>query len=124
PLLTRSMAMERRDFLKYTGIGMGALLLPLHGRFVSAAELAGGKLDVKFKKKLADAALQAAKEGGGSYCDVPVGRYLRSCVITREDTVQSVVTTESTAVGIRVIAHGTWGFAATSSLDTDSVAKA
>jgi TldD protein len=55
---------------------------------------------------------------------VRVGRYLRQFVITREDKVQNVVNTESTGVGIRVIANGTWGFAATSSLDTDSVAKA
>src|SRR6187397_2062225 len=126
PLLSRSMAMERREFLKYTGIGFGALLLPLHGRFVSAEELASGsgKLDLKFKKQLADAALQAAKEGGGSYCDVRVGRYLRQFVITREDKVQNVVNTESTGIGIRVIANGTWGFAATSDLSESAVAKA
>ena len=39
-------------------------------------------------------------------------------VITREDKVQNVVNTESTGVGIRVIANGTWGFAATNDLST------
>jgi TldD protein len=45
-------------------------------------------------------------------------------VITREDKVQNVVNTESTGVGIRVIANGAWGFAATNDMTTQGVAKA
>ena len=52
-----------------------------------------------------------------------IGRYLRQFVITREDKVQNVVNTESTGVGIRVIANGAWGFAATSDLHRRSVAQ-
>jgi len=115
--------MERRDFLKVTGFGLGTLVLPISGRLIAAEEL-GGKLDVAFKKTLADAALGAAKDGGATYCDVRVGRYLQQFVVTREDKVQNVVNTESTGVGVRVIANGTWGFAATSALTADAVAKA
>ena len=53
-----------------------------------------------------------------------IGRYLRQFVITREDKVQNVVNTESSGIGIRVIAKGTWGFAASSDMSPDSVAKA
>jgi len=115
--------MERRDFLKMTGIGVGALLLPVHGRLV-AAEALTTKLDVAFKKRLADTALGKAKEGGATYCDVRIGRYMRQFLVTREDKVQNVVNTESTGIGVRVIVNGTWGFAATNDLSTDSVARA
>ena len=53
-----------------------------------------------------------------------IGRYLSQFVITREDKVQNVVNTESTGVGVRVIANGTWGFAATSDITTDGLARA
>src|SRR5690606_32987942 len=115
--------MERRDFLKASGVGLGMLLLPAYGRVIAAEELVG-KLDVGLKKRLADTAMTAAKADGATYCDVRIGRYLRQFVITREDKVQNVVNTESTGIGIRVIANGTWGFAASSDLSADSVAKA
>ncbi len=115
--------MQRRDFIKASGIGLGVLLLPAHGRVIAAEELVG-KLDAGLKKRLADTAMTAAKADGATYCDVRIGRYLRQFVITREDKVQNVVNTESTGIGIRVIANGTWGFAATSDLGADSVAKA
>ncbi|MFZ1392496.1 MAG: TldD/PmbA family protein, partial [Dokdonella sp.] len=115
--------MQRRDFIKASGIGLGVLLLPAYGRAIAAEELVG-KLDVGLKKRLADTAMTAAKADGATYCDVRIGRYLRQFVITREDKVQNVVNTESTGVGIRVIANGTWGFAASSDLSADSVARA
>ncbi len=115
--------MQRRDFIKASGIGLGVLLLPAYGRVIAAEELVG-KLDAGLKKRLADTAMTAAKADGATYCDVRIGRYLRQFVITREDKVQNVVNTESTGVGIRVIANGTWGFAATSDLGADAVAKA
>ncbi|HQV72147.1 MAG: TldD/PmbA family protein [Xanthomonadales bacterium] len=115
--------MQRRDFIKASGIGLGVLLLPAYGRVIAAEELVG-KLDVGLKKRLADTAMTAAKADGATYCDVRIGRYLRQFVITREDKVQNVVNTESTGIGIRVIANGTWGFAASSDISADSVAKA
>jgi TldD protein len=115
--------MDRRDFLQFAGAGLGTLLLPAYGRAIAAEELLG-TVDVATKKRLADAALQAAKADGATYCDVRIGRYLRQFVITREDRVENVVNTESSGVGIRVIANGTWGFAATSDATTAGVAKA
>ena len=76
------------------------------------------------KKQWADVALNAAKSKGATYTDVRIGRYLRQFVVTREDKVQNIVNTESFGMGVRVIANGSWGFAATDKLDTDSIAKA
>jgi len=116
--------MDRRDFLKLGSAGLGVLAIPpLFGRAI-AAEALLTRMDVAAKKRLADVALTAARAGGASYCDVRIGRYLRQFVITREDKVQNVVNTESTGVGVRVIAHGTWGFAATSDLGADGIAAA
>jgi TldD protein len=106
-----------------TGVGMGSLMIPLTGRPVSLfgaiTPIPNGE-----KKKLADVALDAARSKGASYADVRIGRYLNQFVITREDKVQNIVNTESYGAGIRVIAGGTWGFAATSDVTTDGIAKA
>ncbi len=115
--------MQRRDFLKAGGAGMACLLLPMQGHAVPAETLLSS-VDVRLKKSLADTALLAAREAGASYCDVRIGRYLRQFVATREDKVTGVVNTESTGIGIRVIAGGAWGFAATSSMTPDAVANA
>jgi len=118
------MALHRRDFLTLGGLGLGALMLPpFMGRAIAAEELAT-TLDVAFKRRLADSALEAATAAGASYCDVRVGRYLRQFVMTREDKVENVVNAESTGVGVRVIANGAWGFAATSQMTPDAVARA
>lgn len=73
---------------------------------------------------MADDALSAAKVAGASYCDVRIGRYLRQAVMTRENKVQGVMNGESTGVGIRVIANGAWGFAATNELSQAGVVRA
>jgi len=112
--------MDRRRFLTISGLGAAGLMIPLSGRLV-AAEALLTQLDPARKKLLADLALEAATGAGASYCDVRIGRYLRQFIITREDKVQNVVNTESTGVGVRVIANGTWGFAATSDLTPEGV---
>ena len=107
--------MNRRNFIQLAGLGTGAFLLPdfaMYGQPVSAESLLDPGMDVATKKRLADAALNAAKSGGASYADVRIGRYLRQFVITREDKVQNIVNTESYGVGVRVIVNGCWGFAA------------
>lgn len=114
--------MDRRHFLTMSGLGIAGLMLP-YGRVIAADELVG-TLDIAIKKAIADTALQAARDAGASYCDVRVGRYLQQFVVTREDKVQNVVNTESIGVGVRVIANGAWGFAATSDLGTAAVAAA
>lgn len=115
--------MDRRDFLKRTSTSVGALMLPIYGNAV-AAEVLATQADKAMRKTLADVALNAATKAGATYADARIGRYLRQFVITRETRVENVVNTESTGIGIRVIVNGTWGFAATSDLSPDAVAKA
>jgi TldD protein len=118
--------LKRNEFIRNTSLGMGALFLPksmLHARHVDPSVLLENKIDVAQKKRMADIALNAARSKGASYTDVRIGRYLNQFVITREDHVENIVNTESFGIGIRVIANGSWGFAATDNLDTDSIAK-
>ncbi len=116
--------MHRRDFLILSGLGLGGAALPsFFGHAIAAEELVS-TLDVAFKKRLADAALNAAKEAGATYCDVRIGRYLRQILATREDKVQNVASLESLGCGVRVIANGAWGFAATNDLTAGAIAKA
>jgi TldD protein len=96
-------------------MGAGAIMLPnipVSGRPIPVEALLESPMDVAVKKRLADAALNAAKSKGASYADIRIGRYLNQFVITREDKVQNIVNTESYGVGVRVIADGCWGFAA------------
>ena len=116
--------MDRRDFLALGGLGLGGVMLPAFFGKAIAAEQLLSTFDVGIKKNLADAALAAAKQAGASYCDVRIGRYLRQFVVTREDKVQNVVNSESTGIGVRVIANGAWGFAATNELTADGAARA
>ncbi len=81
-------------------------------------------VDAALKKKMADIALNKAKSLGATYTDVRIGRYLNQVVSTRETRVQNIANTESYGMGIRVIANGCWGFAATNLLDDASIAKA
>jgi TldD protein len=118
--------MKRRDFIYLTGMGVGAGMLqgiPVLGREI-AVEEALMPVDVALKKRLADVALNTAKSKGASYADVRIGRYLNQFLVTREKNVDNISNTESYGMGIRVIANGSWGFAATDKLDNDSIAKA
>lgn len=113
--------MNRRDFMQVAGKGTSALMLaqiPIFGRPVSAEVLLAPGLDVAIKKRLAGAALNAAKSKGASYADVRIGRYLNQFIITRENKVQSIINTESYGVGVRVIVDGCWGFASLSHKET------
>jgi TldD protein len=80
--------------------------------------------DPAVSKRLADAALNAAKSAGASYADVRIGRYLNQSVFTREKQVQNIVSGESFGAGVRVIANGTWGFAATNTVTEAGLVKA
>jgi TldD protein len=118
--------LKRRDFIYTSGVGAAAAMLaniPGMGHPI-APEKALEFVDVGLKKQLADVALNAARSKGATYTDVRIGRYLNQFVVTREDKVQNIVNTESYGLGVRVVANGSWGFAATDKIDKESVAKA
>ncbi|MBO9658485.1 MAG: hypothetical protein J7527_06645, partial [Chitinophagaceae bacterium] len=118
--------MKRRDFISLAGMGTTAAFLTgftAKGMSVSEQRLLEEFLDAKEKKRMADIALNAAKAKGATYTDVRIGRYLNQSVLARDRRVQGVANTESFGIGIRVIANGSWGFAASEKMDNASIAK-
>ncbi|MCZ3385564.1 MAG: TldD/PmbA family protein [Actinomycetia bacterium] len=61
---------------------------------------------------LADAALQAARDGGATYAAFRMERILGTSVRLRDAEVEGVNDTEDVGYSVRVIVEGTWGFAA------------
>jgi TldD protein len=94
---------------------LGALRRPLRAAGAGARfreeEARGCSLECRTKK-------------GAKYVDVRIGRYLNQSIFTREDRVDNIVSGESYGVGVRVIADGAWGFAATDEVTPDALAKA
>ncbi len=116
--------MNRRDFNQLLGMGTAGMLmptLPAFSRTVAPEALLEPGLDVAVKKRLADAALNAAKAKGATYADVRIGRYLNQFVLTRENKVQGIINSESFGVGVRVIVDGCWGFASVGDARDESV---
>lgn len=108
-----------------TGMGLGSTMLsniPIIGHAVPL-DKEWNPADTAQKKQLADVALNAARSKGATYTDVRIGRYLNQYITTRENKVENVVNTESYGMGVRVIANGSWGFAATDKMDRDNIAK-
>ena len=111
--------MERREFMQWSGLAGASLLA--RPSYWSGSLMPIPTAD---RKALADVALNAARGQGASYADVRIGRYLNQFINGRETVIQGIVSTESYGVGIRVIAHGTWGFAATEDVTPDGIAAA
>lgn len=74
-------------------------------------------------KDLADVALNAARGKGASYADIRISRFLNQFVVTREQRVQNVTNTETFGFGVRVLVDGAWGFAASSRLEKEEIAR-
>jgi len=118
--------MKRRDFVQLAGLGLGTLAIPLSalGNPIPVEALLDAPIDRAQKKQFADVALNTARSAGATYADVRIGRYLNQFISTRENKVQGITSTESFGVGIRVIANGTWGFAATNIVTADGIKAA
>src|SRR5918996_795754 len=74
-------------------------------------------------RDLADAALASARKAGASYADVRINRYRNQFIFTRDRRVQNIVNTEDYGFGVRLIVEGTWGFASSSAVTKDEIAR-
>jgi TldD protein len=99
----------------------GAVLFGPDGRVVPLGE--PGEPDAQWRD-MALAALDAARAAGADYADARVSRIRNQSVATRERRVTNLVDNESVGLGVRVIAGGALGFAATAELNRDEVARA
>jgi len=74
-------------------------------------------------KDLCLLALDAAKAKGATYADARVVQFRRQYVVTEDQRVSAIQDSESLGIGVRVIADGAWGFAATASLEKGEVER-
>lgn len=72
----------------------------------------------------ADAALDEAERAGASWTDVRISRESQRHLDLRDGNVESSGIDENTALGVRVIVNGAWGFAATNDIGPDAAVRA
>jgi TldD protein len=68
-------------------------------------------------------ALDAARSAGAQYADVRISRNRNQSINTRERRVQGLSDNETFGFGVRTLVGGAWGFAASSDLTRDEVAR-
>lgn len=74
-------------------------------------------------RALADVALNEARAAGASYADIRIADYRTQSIATRESRVMEVNDSEDRGFGVRVIADGSWGFAASARVERDEIAR-
>lgn len=72
---------------------------------------------------LAATALDTARAAGASYADIRINRYRNQRIGTREDKVTEVSESECYGFGVRVLVHGTWGFASHTRVPQEEMAS-
>src|SRR3712207_5449825 len=71
--------------------------------------------------EIAQQAVEAARRAGADFADARVGTDETEAITVRDDAMEGVDRATSTGVGIRVLAGGRWGFAATARLDAGEI---
>ncbi|PZS17812.1 MAG: peptidase C69 [Acidimicrobiales bacterium] len=73
-------------------------------------------------RRLADAALQAARDAGAEHADLRVERIRTQDLAVRDAELESFSDDDDLGLAVRVVVDGTWGFAAGVDLDTHTAA--
>jgi TldD protein len=131
-----AMSTSRRSFLRATSLAAGAGMLwprwaqadppgartPAPVKPPSSADLSALSGSPLLRDELlAKRAIDAAQQAGASYADVRLVAWRREHVSVRDDHVSGVQRSSEYGLGLRVIADGAWGFAATPRLDPKSI---
>ncbi len=74
-------------------------------------------------KQLCNVALEAAHSRGATYADIRIIETKNENIQTRNGRVANFDQAESLGAGIRVIANGAWGFASTSKVNKEDIAR-
>ncbi len=128
------MERSRREFLKTCGAGAAAwATLGLFPGELLVSRVEAAELTPEKRKSLAAFALERAKKSGASYADIRINRYRNQVVNLRShpdfatgklNHVPAVSESEAFGFGVRVIASGAWGFAASNRVTEDEIARA
>jgi TldD protein len=117
--------MKRREFLingavVSAGLGLSPRLLNAFGVPAYPWELNTPFVSLgqdPANRALAMRALDAARSAGASYADVRINRNRNQSVSTRERQITGLADNETMGFGVRVLANGSWGFAASARME-------
>ncbi|CAN5883034.1 TldD/PmbA family protein [soil metagenome] len=123
--------MKRRDFIINgavigAGVGLTPRLLSAYGLPAYPWELGAAFTPLgrePMSPELAARALDAARRAGASYADVRINRNRNQAVGTRERQITGLSDNETMGFGVRVLAGGSWGFAASATLTGEEVER-
>ena len=109
--------MKRREFIQRGTLGTAALALlpPRH--------LHAGSMQDADEREMTARALDAARSAGASYADVRIQRNRTQSIGTRERQITSFEDAETYGFGVRVLADGAWGFAASREVSAEEVVR-
>jgi TldD protein len=122
---------SRRQFLDQCGAGAAAWATL--GISFPARAARGDPPDADQRKSLAAFALEAAAKAGASYVDIRINRYQTQNVFVfavpdlatgKVNVVPNTRDRETFGFGVRVLADGAWGFAASDQVNRDEIAWA
>ncbi|MGH7563883.1 MAG: TldD/PmbA family protein [Gemmatimonadota bacterium] len=113
--------MRRRTFLQSSALVLGAVTLPAP----IAPPLPRGvrRWLEPDDRELADIALDTACGAGASYADIRISRHFYQRIQTRERRVEGMNNEITYGFGVRVLADGVWGFAASRLVAEEEVAR-
>jgi TldD protein len=119
------MTSSRRDFLKTVSAVAATSAISTRGgstldRLLNPHTPSVG--DPAFRE-LTQVALDAARAAGASYADVRISARRGQNIATRENRLLNVNDSETFGFGVRTLANGAWGFAASNILTKDEVAR-
>ena len=121
------MSQNRREFLKTSSTAVAALgVATACGRAPIAAAPpapAAATIGDPTFRELAMLALDAARSAGAAYADVRINQNRSQSIATRERRVQGISDSTTFGFGVRALANGAWGFAASRDLTRDEVAR-
>jgi TldD protein len=127
-----SRDMHRRDFMIGTGaaLTLGACAgrtsvtrYPAPGAGQGGTDQITHHMPDADLRALADVALNEARAAGATYADIRIADYRTQRIATREERVLELEDNEDRGFGVRVIADGTWGFAASARIERDEIAR-
>jgi TldD protein len=110
------MKLSRRDFLVASGATVSATALGL-----TPAQAA--MIHKSSSRKVAEAAIAAAKAAGADFADVRVILRQDRSISTREARVRNIDESASLGFNVRALKDGTWGFAASDVMTVDEAAR-
>jgi TldD protein len=109
--------MKRREFIQRGTLGAAGLAL------LPPRRLYAGSMHDADERELTARALDAARSAGASYADVRIQRNRTQSIGTRERQITSFDDAETYGFGVRVLADGAWGFAASRDVNAEEVVR-